>query len=112
MGTGSHHAGWLHSDVRENAMITSPRPNLYVSDAGFSAEVLGRTGLRYREGENEMFVDSEVLAGPSGILFSKSSIGPWVPPNAAEAISDPDRARIVENNRETFRLQGFEIDVI
>lgn len=93
-------------------MIASPRPNLYVSDEGFSVEVLSRTGLRYREGEKEMFVDSEVLADPSGLLAYKSSIGPWAPPNAAEAISDLDRARIGENIRETFRLQGFEIDVI
>jgi hypothetical protein len=90
-------------------MITSLRPDLCVSEEGFSVEVLGRTGLRYREGENQMFVDFEVLAGPSGMLVSKSSMGPWAPPNAAEAIGDLDRARIVENIRETFRLQGFEI---
>lgn len=79
---------------------------------GVSAEVMGRTGLRYCEGEKEMFVDSDVLTEPSGMLVYKSSIGPWVPPNAAEAISDLDRARIVENIRETFRIQAFEIDVI
>jgi hypothetical protein len=93
-------------------MITSPRPNLYVSDEGFSVEVLGRTGLRYREGGKEIFVDSEVLAGPSGMLVYKSSIERWAPPNAGVTIGDIDRARIAENIRATFRAQGFEIDVI
>ena len=30
-------------------MFTTPRPNLYESSAGFFVEVLGRTGLAYRE---------------------------------------------------------------
>jgi hypothetical protein len=34
---------------------------------GFSMEVLGRRGLRYREAERQMFVASEVLIGPSGM---------------------------------------------
>jgi hypothetical protein len=34
---------------------------------GFSVEVLGRTGLRYREAGRQMFVDSEVLTGPRGM---------------------------------------------
>jgi hypothetical protein len=46
-------------------MFTSPRPNLCESSDGFSVEVLGRTGLRYCEGGRQMFVDSEVLSGPS-----------------------------------------------
>ena len=37
------------------------------SSDGFSVEVLGRTGLRYREGDRQMFVDSEALTGPSGM---------------------------------------------
>ena len=93
-------------------MITSPRHNLYVSDEGFSVEVLGRTGLRYREGEKEVFVDSEVLTGPSGMVVYKSSIGQWAAPNPGVVISDVDRARIVENIHAVFRAQGFEIDVI
>ena len=42
-------------------------PNIVESSDGFSVEVLGRTGLLYREGDRKMFVDSEVLMGPSGM---------------------------------------------
>lgn len=93
-------------------MFSTPRPNLYESSEGFSVEVLGRTGLRYREGEREMFVDSEVLTGLSGILIYGDSIEKWDPPNQNEPVTDAERNRILENIRKTFRFQGFEIDVL
>ena len=52
-------------NIRRWHMFTSHRPNLYESSDGFPMEVLGRTGLGYREGERQMFVDSQVLTGPS-----------------------------------------------
>ena len=93
-------------------MFTTPRPNLYVSDEGFSVEVLGLTGLCYREGERSVFVDSKVLAGPSGMGVFKSRIQRWDPPHENVAVTDSERDRIVENIRRAFRFQGFEIDVI
>ena len=61
-------------------MFTSSRPDLYESSDGFSVEVLGRTGLRYREEGRQMFVDSEVLTGPSGMAVYKDTIQKWDPP--------------------------------
>jgi hypothetical protein len=55
-------------------VFTSPRPNLYESSDGFSVEVLGRTGLCYREASRQMFVDSEVLTGPFGMAVYKDII--------------------------------------
>jgi hypothetical protein len=48
-------------------MFTSPRANFYESSDGFSVELLGRTGFRYREAGRQMFVDSEVLTEVSGM---------------------------------------------
>jgi hypothetical protein len=93
-------------------MFTTPRPNLYESSDGFSVEVLGRTGLRYREAERQMFVDSEVLTGPSGMAIYKDSIEKWDSPHEHVLVMSSDRSRIVENIRNAFRFQGFEIDVI
>ena len=93
-------------------MFTSPRPNLYESSEGFSVEVLGRTGLRYRELDREMFVDSEVLTGSSGLAVYQDSIQNWDAPHECGHISEADRQRILANIRDTFRAQGFEIDVI
>ena len=93
-------------------MFTTPRPNLFESSEGFSVEVLGRTGLCYRENGRQMFVDSEVLTGSSGMMIYRESVGKWDPPHGNISITESDRARIIENIRNAFRFQGFEINVI
>jgi hypothetical protein len=93
-------------------MFTSPQPNLYESSDGFSVEVLGRTGLHYREAGREMFVDSEVLTGSSGMAVYKDTIEKWDSPNENVPVTESDRERILNNIRDAFRFQGFEIDVI
>ena len=93
-------------------MFTSPRPNLYKSSDGFSVEVLGRTGLRYCEADRHMFVDSEVLTGPSAMAIYKDTIQEWDPPCENVPITASDRIRILNNIRDAFRSQGLEIDVI
>src|SRR5262245_49392708 len=60
VGAGSRENGTNLKHFRL-AYVHLTRRNLYVSSDGFSMEVLGRTGLRYREAGREMFVDSEVL---------------------------------------------------
>ena len=75
-------------------------------------EVLGHTGLRYRESGRQMFIDSEVLTGPSGIAVYKDTIQKWDSPYDNVPVTDSDRDRILKNIREAIRLQGFEIDVI
>ena len=93
-------------------MFTSQGPNLYKSSDGFSVEVLGRTGLRYREEGRQMFVDSEVVTGPSGMTVYKDTIQKWDPPYDSVPVTDSDRDRILNNIRDAFRSQGFGIDVI
>lgn len=93
-------------------MFTPPRPNLYESSNGFSVEVLGRTGLRYREAGRQMFVDSEVLAGPSGMAVYKDTIEKWDAPHENMGVTDSERDRILKNICEVFSFQGFEITVI
>ena len=93
-------------------MFTSPRPNLYVSDAGYAVEVLGRTGLRYIEGQRSMFVDSEVVTGPAGMVVYRDTIDRWDEPHTFEALDDEAKERILNNIRDAFRAHGFEIEVI
>jgi len=59
-----------------------------------------------------MFVDSEVITGPSGMVVYKSRIKKWDSPHETQPITDADRDKIVENIRNAFRFQNFEIDVI
>ncbi len=93
-------------------MFSNPRPNVYKSSKGFSLEVLGRTGIHYEEGPRQMFIDSEVLAGPSGIVIYRQSIKGWNPPHNAEEITLAKREEIIENIRKAFQFQGFDIQVI
>ena len=93
-------------------MFTTPHPNLYESSDGFSVEVLGRTGLTYRQADREMFVDSEVLAGPAGMVVYRDTINQWKPPHNGNAVDDAEREKILKNIRDAFRFQGFEIEVI
>ena len=67
--------------------------------------------MRYVEGDRSMFVDSEVLAKPGAMALWGETIKRWDPPHDAEVGSD-DRARIIENIRQAFESQGYELQVI
>jgi len=92
-------------------MLTKTSPSTIVSDEGWQVEVLGRAGIRYTEAGKQMRIDSEVLAGPAGMAVYSSSIRTWLPPHENEGICDSDRARIVENVRRAFKIEGFDIHV-
>ena len=59
-----------------------------------------------------MFVNSEVLIGPSGMAVYKDTIRKWDSPYDNVPVTDSDPDRILNNIRDAFRSQGFEIDVI
>jgi len=89
-------------------------PNLFESSEGFSVEVLGRTGILYKEGARTMLVDSEVLASasPAGIALWKKSIRNWHPPHEEEQIDEAKRDTTIENIRSAIRFGGEDIEVI
>jgi hypothetical protein len=78
-------------------VITRPDTNLYVSDAGFSVEVLGRTGLLYKEGERVMNVGSEVGPPGLGLAVWAKTIRAWRAPYTNEPVTDEVRERILRN---------------
>jgi len=92
-------------------MFSIPRPNVIQSTDGFSVEVLGRTGLRYAENGKTLKIDSEVLAGPSGIVVYTDSINHWEEPNHTEPFTGADRQRIIENVRAAFKFRGYDIEI-
>ena len=100
--------------MREVSVLLSPRPNLIESDEGFSVEVLGRTGILYREGEHAILVGSELLApkAPAGIAVWRNSIRTWRAPHQDEQIDEVKRAVIIENIRRAVRFAGDDIEVI
>jgi hypothetical protein len=92
-------------------MFHIPRTNVIESDAGFSVEVLGRTGMIYREGRRSAFVDSEVLAPGKGIAIFTGSIKKWDPASGEESIGVSEKARIITNIQAAmdFKKETLEI---
>ena len=94
------------------ATFASPCPNLYESSDGYSVEVLGRTGLRYREGPRTMFVDSEVLARPRGIVIYTRTISSWDPPHETEELPEDARRRVLDNILAALRSQAIDVELL
>jgi hypothetical protein len=90
----------------------APRVNVIESTEGFSVEMLGRTGLRYMEGERALFIDSEILSGRAGIAAYQGSIVAWQPPHDSEALEAAEKDRIIANVRRAFSSQGQGLQVI
>lgn len=93
-------------------MFFVPRVNVIESDSGFSVEVLGRTGMQYREGNKSMFIDSEVLAPGKGIAISSKSIKAWGPPYGGELISPEKKAAIMNNIRDAMEFQNQPLEIL
>ena len=92
-------------------MFSIPRPNVIESSDGFSVEALGRTGLRYSEAHKTLIIDSEVLAGPSGMVVYTDSIKHWEEPHQIEPFSEIDRQRVIENVKAAFKFRGYDIEI-
>ncbi len=90
--------------------FSEPEPNVIESSAGFSVEVLGRTGLRYTEGNRSVWIDSEVLARPGAMALFKDSIKTWDGSSPGQ-VSEADRDRIAGNIRRAFESCGYELEV-
>lgn len=93
-------------------MFTIPKANVVASDEGFSVEILGRTGIEYREGGKPLFVDSEVLAVGKGIAVFANSISNWSPPHEREGITSDEKQRILCNICRAMEFRNQPIEVL
>ena len=84
----------------------APRPNLYASPDGYSVEILGRTGLRYRDGRKSIYVDAEVLGLPAGIAIYQSSIRRLESAHDWTDLPPDERTRILRSIVATLNAQG------
>lgn len=80
--------------------FSSLHVNVIASDTGFQVEVLGRSGLEYREGSRTLFVVSEVLM--HGIAVYSDSIKQWKAPYSDELISPAKKQQILSNIEKAF----------
>ncbi|HUB77548.1 MAG TPA: hypothetical protein VMB03_02070 [Bryobacteraceae bacterium] len=89
-------------------MFSIPRVNVVESDAGFSIEVLGRVGMRYREGDRSVLIDSEVLAR-KGISIASKSIRFWEP--GRQQVSEEEKETIIHHIREALAFRNEFLEV-
>jgi hypothetical protein len=87
--------------------------NVIVSDEGFSVKILGKVGLRYKEGSRTLLINSEIMAAgmQPDILIEKSSIQTWKKPHDDEVIDNSKREKILENVRRALEFYGWEIEI-
>jgi hypothetical protein len=71
--------------------------------------ILGRSGIRYREGTRTLFVDGEIQTGASDFIIYTSSIQIWN--DDKQPISDAEKERIIANIEAVFQLQGLSLSV-
>jgi Immunity protein 74 len=94
-------------------MFYEPRPNLAVSDEGFSVEILigYDGGLIYNEGPRRMHLGTTVLVRPPGMMIYPYSIREWEPPYEDEPIDEAKREQIIARIRSAFDFWGLEMRV-
>ena len=93
-------------------MFFSRRADVIESDKGFFVQILGRTGIKYCEGEHVLFVDSEVLAHGYGIAIFSKSINVWQAPHSEEVITAGKKKEIIENIRQAIAFQNQPVEVL
>jgi hypothetical protein len=88
------------------------QPGIIECNEGFSVQLAGREGLLYQEGERQLFVRSELLMSPSGLVMYTNSINAWEPPFHHDEIDAPKKEQIINNIVRAFRWTGYEIEVM
>jgi len=89
--------------------FTIPRVNVVESDSGFQVELLGCTGLEYREGSKVLFVDSEILV--HGIAIYSDSIKHWKEPHSDEVIEIEKKQEILSNIEKAYLWRNESVKI-
>ncbi len=95
-------------------MFKEIRKNLVESSDGFSVEILGRAGIKYKESSEVLFVDSEMLCFPHGygmVIYKNRMRDMEAPVGEYKSIDDKKRSEIAENIRKAFLFWGLEIEI-
>ena len=96
----------------KNMFAPSHLPPDNISPKGFSIELVFNSKLIYRESDRKMIIFIEMLIGEFALAVYRESMKHWEPPYDAASVTKEEQERIIENIREIFRYQGYEIDVV
>ncbi len=70
--------------------------------------LLGRSGVRYREGSKTVFINGEMLTGEFDLVVYTNSIKVWE--GSQEPVSEESKQRILTNMQAVFRKHGVVVD--
>jgi hypothetical protein len=94
-------------------MFSIPRVNVIESDRGFSIELLGRTGMHYKEKDKTIFIECEILMTQSpNIALWKDCTMEWHFPYKEEAITKEMRAKIIKNICDALEWRGVDVKIL
>lgn len=82
-----------------------------ISPKGFSIELVFNSKLIYRESNRKMMIFIEMLSGKFALAVYRESMKHWEPPYDTVPVTKEEQERIIENIRDIFRYQGYEIEV-
>lgn len=93
-------------------MLTKPRENVISSADGWEIEILGLTGMTYRDSTGTYAVDSEMLHGEPAFVVIRDGIFKVSVADVREPIDDGRKNRIVNRIRNALLWDGHEISVV
>jgi hypothetical protein len=98
---------------RRVSMCRKLKPNLIVSDLGFSVEQVTISKLIYSAGDKQRTCTIEYSGqGPIlGVVYLGETSDCWDPPFDTVRISEEEWKRIGDNIREAYLSQGFEVNI-
>ena len=93
-------------------MFHIPRLNVIESENGFSVEILGRTGIEYRESSKAMFIESEILmTDVPNVAIWKDHIRAWKPPHDKEPVSEEKRTEILRHICAALKWRNTQVEI-
>jgi hypothetical protein len=95
----------VDEDAKRGEEFSHPRPNLIVSQVGFTVEVRLREGIRYEEAGRSVELFAESLVGPARTMVVRRSDVR----DARGDLPEPERARVLENIGRAFAFKGWTL---
>ncbi len=93
-------------------MFHIPRVNVVESDTGFSIEMLGRTGMEYRESDKIMFIDSEILMTEMPtVAIWRDRIRSWAPPHDKDPVSEQKKTEILKRICAALKWRNTQVEI-
>ena len=93
-------------------MFSEPRRNFIQSDEGFSVQVIGRSSIRYEDGDGPIIISSEFLLGEPSIRILLCAAVRLEATGSNELLPMARRRAIGENIRRAFASTGHDADVV